>query len=212
MQNKNINIIAGVAVVLAVIFGVSYLKPTTVQNMVNVPPQEQAQHTQSNYGAVSSLDGVDYPYVSIGGQREFHKTYQFSATSSIPVIIPNPFGATSTIIYIRSEITKGITGANTFDISTTSSSTGYGSSTPALIYAHSVATGAQDYVVWSPNGLSSTTPTINGAQVLLNTAIDGTSGFVLKKNESLTLRFATSSAGTFAGGYLIGTVDVVIRR
>ena len=202
-------VIFGVVGVGLLIFGSYLLRPT-----ITVTPQVTVEKEVAldRFGAVPSLEDVSSPFIGLSGQREYHNSIPFAATSSIPVRLQNPFRATTTVVALHSEITSSTVGAKTFDISTTSNSTGYGSSTPAFIYAHSISASAQDTAVWSPNGLSSTTPTINSALVLLNTATDGTSNFILGPTDWITLRFATATAGTFAGGYTVGTLKIILRR
>lgn len=165
-----------------------------------------ATTTQGSQGTTAYYvrGGVDYADAQVA----------FTSTSSSPAIIRNPwFGtATSTIDVGLAQITSGILGANTFDISTTTNCTGgNASSTPALVYGHSVATGAVDTVSWHPTS-TTTKPALPYLADYTGVGADGSSPFILRSNECISLRIATSSPGTFAGGYWAGTLSFTFHK
>ena len=197
MQNtKTINIVAGVGVILAVIFGVSYLKPTTVNNIVNVPEQ-QAQQVAQNYGAVPTLDGVDNPYVKINGYAEYWYSAGITSTSSAFCSVLNPFApATTTVLAAGTRISGTISAASSYDIST--STTLYGSSTPAFVYADSVGAAAQKITNWYPRYASSTAAVV-GKELYIDInypVVAQEYPYILTGTQRLNWRIATATPGT----------------
>lgn len=164
------------------------------------PAWLMATTTESNASSAGTVTGPVYE--NKGGVTYAYTNVSFSSTSSVPVIIPNPFGAATTSIdSVVCKITTGVTGTNTFDLSTTTGTGGYGSSTPALIYGHSVATGAQDTFVWTPY-LTASTTLATGKLFSMDTGLkDGTSPFFLAPSAFVTLRIATATPGTLATPY-----------
>ena len=81
-MNKKILIGVGVLVILAL--GMIFPRGNSVVNQI--------------VGAVPTLDGVDNPFVSIGGLRYYYYEQQFTATSSVLCSIKNPLNATSTLL------------------------------------------------------------------------------------------------------------------
>src|SRR3990167_3446608 len=135
MENKKVLGVALVAVIIA-IGGLFY-------------PQVQTQ-VREVFGAVSTLDGVDSPFVSINGARSYYYSQGIAATSSVVCIIDPPI-ATSTLVSYRVNVrTNGIGASQVVDISTTTATGGYGSSTPAFAVAVPVGTGTFDFA-WQPN-------------------------------------------------------------
>lgn len=149
-------------------------------------------------------------YSVSAGVDEAYIEQSFTATSSIPCIIPNPFGAaTTTITAFTAVITSGtanLTGL--FDLATSSATAlgGYGSSTPTLIQAHSVSGGAQDYMAWLPNAASTT-----NSKILSPVSVDGASNLILGPSQNLVYRNATGTPGTFAT-YWTGTCSAIIIK
>src|SRR3990167_10834232 len=91
MQNKNIWI---AMVVVAIIALGSYQFPkvqTQVQNVL---------------GAVPTLDGVDNPSVSIGGNKQYYFSQTLTATSSFICSLKNPYNATSSIMALGAQATN----------------------------------------------------------------------------------------------------------
>src|SRR3990167_8095511 len=156
MELKNAVIFGGVAAVLLIIGG-TVMRPEIT---VNVPEEEMTP-----VGAVSSLDAVDNPSVSIAGYQEYWFTVPLQATSSVVARLQNPFNATSTIERAVVIIENGIKGNNLFTISTTSNQTsgtgvnGYGSSTPALVYNFDVQPSTSARIDWAPYS-TTTKPTL----------------------------------------------------
>ena len=115
--------------------------------------------------------------------------------------MPNPFNSSTTPISLTCQ-GDGLAGsANTFDISTTTSSGGNGSSTPALVRAYSVGSGNQFSMIWRPNSATTSTGIAGaGINILPGANLDGSSNYIWKSNENLVLRWATSSPATL-GAY-----------
>src|SRR3990167_2000995 len=82
MQNKK-NVWIALVVVAIIAIG-SYQFPKVQQTVNQV------------LGAVSTLDGVDNPYVTVNGHKEWRGRVAMAATSSVICNFPNPFNATST--------------------------------------------------------------------------------------------------------------------
>jgi len=162
-------------------------------------------------GAVSTLDGVDMPFISIGGKRAYSYSQAMIATSSTICAIQNPFRATSTITVLSAQSTSnGIAVANNLYVST--STTQYGSSTPALVHAFAMGTG-QWFLSFRGNSATTTGGTggTNSADLLPGMYPNGSSRYILGPSEWVTFRIATSTAGTFAS-YNTGTCTGLFER
>lgn len=169
--------------------------------------------TQRIVGAVSTLDGVDNPFVSINGRQEWWGRVGIdSATSSVVCAIKNPYGATSTIkalsLSVRSNGLDDTTVSNKIVVSTSTSA--FGSSTAALVHDHAI----QDAFSfsWVPNTATSTGtgPSATGnSRLLAGMTASSTSAYVLGPSEWITFKMSTSSAGTFAS-YMAGSCAVQI--
>lgn len=174
----NKKIIVGLVVVLVIAIG-GYFFPSVTNKIV---------------GAVPTLDGVDFPFTKIGGLREYNYSQAIMATSS--VICSTKITATSTLkAYTVLGLTNGL-GAQTFDVST--SSTAYGTSSPAYIRGYS--TGATGFALVWGNGATTTNASLIGGTVSNNV---GNSDNVIFPNQYVNVKIATSTAGTF-GSYFTG--------
>lgn len=176
-------------------------------------------------GAVATLDNVDSSYSSIGGMKEYRVTVPFTATSSVIGSIRNPWNATSTIDFISMN-GNSLIGTNPIYIST--STTGYGSSTPALVAALAMTSNSKFSFVWVKNTATTTAAAATGnstgnPDVLpgvqwrgtgsnANNAGIGSSNYILGPAEYLNFAIATSTAGTF-GTYMTGSgITVLLRK
>lgn len=170
--------------------------------------------------ATTTAGGPDkWTYIKRGGVEMAYNRVKATATSSIPVRVQSPwFGtASSSPENISCTITKGILGDNSFDISTSSGS--YGSSTPALLWNYTVSSNRLASFGYRAGDVSTTTapttPTVNTGNVVFSTFNDaniGNSTLVAGPNDWYVARIATSSPGTFAGGYYDGHCDFEIRK
>jgi hypothetical protein len=189
-------VIIGVAVV-ALLLGVVNFFKTPVQEVLNV-------------GAVSTLDGVDSPYTRIGGVATAYISVGFEATSTRVCKIKNPYTSTSTVLAFSARVSTPLSpaAANSFTLSTTSNSGGYGTSTPFLIFNHTVASGAQDTVFWTPQSATSTSP----SNILpgMNNA-DGSQLVSLAPNQYLVWAISTSSVASTMSAYYGGTCTAEFR-
>jgi len=162
-------------------------------------------------GAVSTLDGVDNPYASVGGYKYYYYNQAMSATSSVPCSIKNPFNATSTLVSYKFQVTtNGIATAQTLDVSTSTSA--YASSTPSYVRAFPTGTG-QFSGVWQGVTATTTPHLIGYSQTqggIYSTNI-GTTDNIIGPSDYITLRVATSSAGSF-GSYYTGTCSGIIEQ
>ena len=161
------------------------------------------------FGAAAGPDR-DFACESVNGVRTCYASQGFTATSSVLCAMrPLEFSATSTI----RRITVAATGlgslgtAQRIDISTTSQSVGYGSSTPALV-VNKLLDGYWP-VAW---------PTLNGTStldvsggLLYTNGLNGESLAIFKPNEWVTVRVATPTPrtlSTYATGKCTAVFDL----
>lgn len=157
-------------------------------------------------GSVVTLDGVDIPFVSIGGVRQYNYFQPIVATSSVFCSIKNPLNATATPLRLgATALTNALVTAQTFDISTSSSA--FGSSSPAFVRAYNTGTGSFT-AFWTANGTTTNPLTIGNAPVGGN----GNSNLILGPTDWITFKIATSSGGTFATAALTGNCSGVIQK
>src|SRR3990167_4488128 len=111
-MNKNLKIVLSVAIVIAI--GGIYMFPQVQQTVTQV------------LGAVSTLDGVSNPSISIAGKREWKEQIPLNATSSMVLSLLNPLAATSTVTYLSCESTNvGVAQANNLFFGTTTQASRY---------------------------------------------------------------------------------------
>jgi len=154
-------------------------------------------------GAVSTLDGVSNPYVKINNLEIYNYYQPMIATSSVLCSIQNPYNSTSTVLSYTTKVTTNNLGTHLIDIST--STTAFGSSTPAFVKRLSVS--GQYSVVWTPNGTTTNTNVIG----MRAGATTGISDIILGPTEYITLRISTSTPGTF-GSYNVGSCAGQIQK
>ncbi len=163
-------------------------------------------------GAVTSADSLP-DRVCSNGVCTWTERSSFIAASTTLCAIPNPnpsLGNASTTVvgnvsgsaYVGTATTTLVslsvinyTSTSTayhFDVST--STTAFGSSTPAFLYFSSVAANTQFEKVWT--GVGSTTPT----QTLVPTQVDGSSNFIVKPFEFVTVKVAENGNFVSTGG------------
>jgi len=154
--------------------------------------------------ALGAIPGNVLPRIIDYEGQQVAYYYRNIAASSTLCFYQNPCGATSTIVSANLQITRGVLGANTFDIAT--STTDFGSSTPALVFAATIPTGENASFIWQPNSATTSTSVGFGAQnPLLGAGVlpgladgdVGQSNYILGPSERLVVRVATSS--TVAG-------------
>ena len=144
-------------------------------------------------GAVPTLDGVDIPYVSINGNREYYYNQPINATSTYACQITNPLGVRAYLERYSINVTTNNTLADQ-NIYLSTSTNQFGSSTRALA-KFETGIGAFQRVYAGPVGSSTDAVNLMGGQHNVSFAQIGAT-------DSVTLRIATSTPGT---GYLIGT-------
>ena len=186
MQQKLIAGVAGVALLLS---GFAFLSNPTEKVIERIV--ERVENNDSTLGAVpgSSLDGNEW---SVGGMKEYRVGQPLaSATSSVVCAIKGP-SATSTLNFAGLEFTSYDFGTIEMDVST--SSTRFGSSTPALIAGAPLAEGIVKPIIWTGDNASTTAYGILGSQAQTNSTITGESAFVIGPNLWVTFRIATTAS------------------
>ena len=151
----------------------------------------------------------NYDYSINGGVKNSYRYAEFTATSSVICKLQAPSNATSTptSITVKTDSIL-IPGSQVFYVSTSSvASNGFASSTPAFIGNYAIATTSPAFWLY-PGIIASTTAGVWGASDKIN----GTPTLVMYPNEWITVRVATSSAGTFAAGYLTGSCSAEFRE
>ncbi len=180
---KNYLVSAAISLVI-VLAGLAFYHPTPVVQQTDNQPQP--------YGAVSTLNNVESPLVGINGFKTYYVTTSIAATSSVLCSAKNPFNATSTLAMVTAIVTNAPFGtAVTADVST--SSTAFGSSTPAFVYGHTIANAPGSFIVFPSNATSSLLTTWGAIS-----GNDGSQGWILSPSNTVTVRVATSTAGTLA--------------
>lgn len=167
---------------LLVLLGVQQMRPITVE--VKAP----------DAGALPGPD-IASPYLRWGNVAQYNAGPAMIATSSVQCAYQ--FTATSTIDLVGVHINGNSLGtAETMDVST--SSTQYGSSTPALIKAFAVSSAPTaanpDIVSWQP-GVATTS-----AAGALASLANGGSPYIGYTGQWLTWRVATGTPGVFTTG------------
>ena len=171
----------------------------------NIGPAGQNGQDGNSYGAVPTLDGVDNPFVSIGGVKEYYYSQGMLATSSVVCSIKNPFNATSTLLTYGAIVTSnGIAVTQRIDLSTSTSQ--YASSSPAFVKRFDTGTGQ-----WSLQWTVGTTTNSELIGMKHGNLTLGSSDVILSPSDYLNLRISTSSPGSVASPW-IGRCTGVIKR
>ena len=166
-------------------------------------------------GAVSTLDGVDSPYINIAGLKGFWGTRSLVASSSNICVLKNPLGVPAVIEEISLNVVTNRTQGVSFDISTSTD----GFATSSVILARgALAAAATSQYAWTPKSGTTTAatsiPLVGGGNLLLeNSAQDlGSTRFVLGSNEFLNVRLSTTTGGAAPlAAYSVGTCGYVLR-
>jgi len=203
-MKKNLWLVALIVVAIIAIGG--YFYPSVTERVT--------ERIEQVVGAVSTLDGVDFPFVSINGNREYHYSQALNATSSVICSIKNPFNATSTLESYNISVTGqgAFQAAQLVDLAT--STTQYGSSSPAFVRAATVNL-FDTSISWQPRSATNTFYGVADTQAVANTLFFGqlerTSPFILGPSEYLNVRIATSSPASMSS-YFTGACNGVIRK
>ncbi len=190
-MNKKI-LVGMIVVAIIAISGYLFLRVTPVPT-----PSDQP-----TVGAVSTLDAVDNPYVSIGGVRTAYISQSLNATSSYVCIIRNPFNATSTLLSFSMKVASTSVLANQkVSLSTTTVANGFGTSSPFLVVDRTIAI-PSDSFAWV-GGLASTT---NSRLLDRNggTTTGESMGALIKPSEYINVAIATTSIGNAGSFSLTG--------
>lgn len=175
-----------------------------VQTQKALASYEASQSSSKlKFGAVSTLDGVDFPFITINGYQEWRGNIPFAATSSTLCSVRNPFQATSSLTAFGARATSvGGLATQLFDLAT--STTAYATSTPA--YLKEFSSPASDWSVrWEPG-------TTTGSRLIGHSNnSQGNSDNLIGPNEYLNFRISTSSASAFSS-YMTGACNFIIQR
>jgi hypothetical protein len=204
MNTKNI-VTSIVISVIVVFLGFTIFGGKTTERVI-----VEKDGTRTVVGAVSTLDNVDLPYVSIGGNQQYYYSQRMFATSSVVCSIKNPFNASSTLAsYGFSVTSNGIASAQSLGLSTSTSA--YGSSTPSYIRAFPAPASA---FAGTWGGVIATSTGAAGVIGMSGTATWGSTGQsdnIIGPSEYMNLRLSTTSAGTYPL-YYTGTCSGVIEK
>lgn len=204
---KNIVITAVVVGGLAIgLVSVAKTSNISLNSSPNVStPSGEGQRFGSLTGPIIYSD-----YLVVGGVKTSYRWAEFTATSSSICKLQAPTNATSTVTSIAVKVnTILIPSVPVLDVSTSSATSGgYGSSTPAFIASATPATTTPLY--WVAPGNASTTVKLWG--ITPNSLGNGSVDFVVAPSEWITVKLATTTPGTFAAGYLTGVCSAVFRE
>lgn len=194
-----INKIIGIIAVLALLAGgYALIRPVA-------PPTNTTTYVDNNgdtqVGVASGPDQTSN-YTSIGGVSFYHERKAITATSSAVCAFPVPFASSTLKSLTVSVNTNGIAAAQTVDIST--STTAFGSSTPAFINAGAVGAGAIQRLVYGGSSLAN-------SATLLGLLSTGAAVNTLQSGQFVTVRIATTTPGTFTT-YWGGFCDAVFQK
>lgn len=188
-----------IGLVLIVVLGLGMTFPTG---------HIKVERVVENVGATPTLDGVDSPFVRIGGYGEYYYSQAIAATSSVPCSIK--ITATSTLVNY-SVIASTNTFNTTFDISTSTSPFlavgSYGSSSPAFVRAYATPNAVGFAMVWTGNG-TTTSAKLVGTAVSANV---GNTDNIIFPGQYLNMTIASTSPGTFAAGYMTGRCNALLQ-
>lgn len=151
--------------------------------------------TQQTPGSLAGPD-IPFPYLRWGGLGPIYNAQQaIQATSSVFCSIQNPSGATSSVSLATTRIDGNNFGVTeVFDIST--STTQFGSSTPAFISGYSLTTNASNTaIVWSGNAATTTAGNVLGAA-----SFNGSDPYIIGPTTWLNWRIASATPGTVTTG------------
>lgn len=198
-MNKQVKV--GLLVVLALLGGLglaSLFAPEKTKEVIREVIREPL-------GALPGPD-ISSEFWSAGALKRYSQEIPINTgTSSVLCAFENNFSGTSTIAHVGVDITRGVTGANTIYISTTTALFPYGSSTPNLIADFRIPSGKTARIAWNPNTATTTNAAGNPASappdVLAGISISGASNYLIGPGEWLTVRVATGTPGTFATGF-----------
>ena len=172
------------------------------------------QKVTERLGAVSTLDGVDSSYVKINGVETAYVSQAINATSTMLCNIQNPYSASSTLLSFSMRVTDGVLGANNVSVSTSSLS--YGSSTPVLVLDHVLPSNSTSILAWVPNGATSTrsfTGAFADSRIL--PSINGTNGGtynLINSGEFVVARLSTTTGAGDLADYYDGQCSAVFQK
>lgn len=168
-------------------------------------------------GAVTSPE-INDNHISINGVTTWTLRMNMVAATTTPCSFPNPAGAgtsttaggvpipvvgmaTSTLINFSIQVNTGTGTSATFDIAT--STTPYATSTPSLIYAASIASGAQYSQLFTTSAQGNATS--SDVRLISSMPFDGN---IIKPAEFVNFK----TAGLGVGGYTYGGQCIAVFR
>lgn len=205
MTSISAKLLAGIATTLVAIL--AFIAAYSGKVEVSVAPVSPV------FGAVSTLDGVDSPYINVGGLRGWFGTRSLVASSSNICVLKNPLGVAAVIEEITLNVGTNRTQGVGFDIAT--STDGFATST-VLLGRGALDSAATSRYAWTPKTGTTTAATsiqlLGGGNLLLeNSPQDlGTTRFVLGASEYINVRLSTTT-GSALSAYSVGTCGFVLR-
>lgn len=200
----SVKFLGAIAAVLVSVLGVLATYTTNVNVSVGPPVA---------FGAVPTLDGVDFPFININGRREWQGAVNVTATSSAICVLKNPFQAPAIIADVKVNLTTNTFGIVNYDVST--STNGFATSTNILGRFVGLAAGTATRYDWTPKVATTSAQTsLNGFQFEVAWDENLSSRMVLGANEYLIVRAATTSVGgsTFGAGYNVGQCPIKLEK
>ncbi len=179
--------------------------PNGISADTTSPSAGQVRGTTLTATATTTLGSAGTAtYYTIGGVDYADVQVAIAATSTYACIIQNPFpSATSTIVSWITDITAGNTGATTYDLSTTSAANGFGSSSPALVFAHAVQSGTTETMSYYPSATTTNVQKIGGPG-------DGSIFNLMSPGNFLSMRIATGTPSPYTAYQ--GTCSLTVKK
>lgn len=192
-MNNSKKVLWGIVIVIVLILGVTFPRGNSVVKQI--------------VGAVPVLDGIDSPWVSIGGVKQYYYSQSMTATSSVVCSLKNPFGATSTLLrYGVSVTSNGIGVAQTVEVSTsTTNGTPTSTSSPAFIKAFAAGAGQFSFM-WNGNSATTSALVVGGQPYST-----GRSDDILGPSDYINFVISSGTPGTFST-YYGGRCTGVLQR
>lgn len=177
------------------------------------PVGKDGQTIVEKLGAISTLDGVDSPFITIAGLKGYEINVPMTATSSLLCSVLNPLNATSSIEYVSASVTArgGMSATSKFVVSTSTSK--YATSSTNLIHDYTTGTG-QFNAVMAKNVATSTASPLSSSGVSWGADSAGRSLYVLGPGQYINFLISTTSpggGGTFSS-YMTGTCSVGLKK
>jgi len=167
---------------------------------------ESEWFNQVNLGAVSTLERVDNPFVHVNGSGYYYYYQPMTAgTSSVPCTLKIPFAKAALLDYTVNVTTNGSLATQKLSLGT---STDTGAANQPSFLAFAIVPSTAFGLSYSP-GMATTSTVVN---YIWGVGEGGQNPAVLTSSDYLNLKVASSSYGTFAGGFYTGSCTAVIKK